>query len=76
MDKSPNLGLHLTPESDSQKKFIDYRTELSGDGGDSNMMILDAKMKELMDSIDKCRKKAFTWGDLKNGSVESSEEGE
>ena len=40
------------------------------------MMILDTKMKELMDSIDKCRKKAFTWGDLKNGSAESSEEGE
>ena len=65
MDKSPNLGLHLTPEANNQKKFITYRTELSGDQADSNMMILDTKIKELIDALGQCQAKVFTWGDLK-----------
>lgn len=69
MDKTPNLGLHLTPEGNNQKRFITYRTELSGDQADSNMMILDTKVKEIIDALSQCQAKVFTWGDLKKEGV-------
>lgn len=76
MDKSPNLGLHLTPEADVQKKFLQYRVELSGDTDDSNMMILDAAIQSLIDQVKQCQTTVYTWGDLKKGSASSTGEGE
>lgn len=64
MSKSPYLKLTLTPESDNQKKFSAWRVEMAGDDATSNMMLIDAKMKELADSVGNI-KTAFTWGDLK-----------
>ena len=62
MDKSPHLGLHLTPETDVQKRFLQYRVELSGDSDDSNMMILDAAIQLLMEQLEQCQSKIYTWG--------------
>lgn len=67
--KSPYLNLTLTPESDNQKKFSVWRVELTGDSEDSNMMILDTKIHEIEESLNGVKQKAFTWGDLKNGST-------
>lgn len=72
MDKSPNLGLHLTPETDVQKKFLQYRVELSGDTDDSNMMILDTAIQKLIDQVKQCQTTVYTWGDLKKGSASST----
>lgn len=44
MSKSPNIGLTLTPASESTKNFVKFRTELAGDSLDSNMMILDTEI--------------------------------
>ncbi len=51
MNKSPNLGLSLTPASDGAKTFIVFRTELSGDDSDSNMMIIDTEIGKLKISV-------------------------
>jgi len=74
MSTSPNLGLTLTPESESSKRFIDFRTELAGDQSTSNMMKIDAAIKEDRDAIDALEEDTeslkttpFTWGMLKNG---------
>lgn len=72
MDKTPNLGLHLTPEGNNQKRFITYRTELSGDQADSNMMILDTAIQKLIDQVKQCQTTVYTWGDLKKGSANST----
>ena len=52
MPKSPNIGLELTPRTDTSKKFINYRTEMSGIEEDSNLMIIDGEIKKIHDSID------------------------
>lgn len=66
MSKSPNLGLHLTPET-TDENFLDWRLAENGDGEDSNMMILDTEVgavKERQESIDST---PITWAMLKNG---------
>ena len=68
MTKSPYLNLTLTPETDNQKKFSVYRTEMSGDDASSNMMLIDSKMQELYELVQAGSVKKCTWGDLKNGS--------
>lgn len=68
MSKSPYLNLTLTPESENTKKFAVWRVEMAGDAATSNMMLIDAKMQELAESIGNIKLTAFTWGDLKNGS--------
>ncbi len=67
MDKSPNLGLTLTPRGEGTKRFIDFRDELAGDGKTSNMMILDEKVGEVIDRCKAYDTQPFTWGMLKNG---------
>ena len=52
MAKSPNLGLNITPESESTKRFLEWRTELAGTGSDSNMMIIDAAVAAAQDTAD------------------------
>jgi hypothetical protein len=47
MPKTPNIGLTLTPESDDQKTFLTFRTELAGDGADSNMLIIDTEIEDI-----------------------------
>lgn len=41
MPKTPNLGLYLTDETDTEKYFRTYRTEMSGTQSDSNMNLID-----------------------------------
>ena len=48
---SPNLNLVLTPLSDGDKRFIDFRTELAGDDPSSNMMLIDTAYKEICEEI-------------------------
>lgn len=48
MSKSPNLNLTLTAESESAKKFLQWRKEMAGTDSDSNLMILDTVIAELM----------------------------
>lgn len=67
MSKSPNIGLTLTPYSESSKKFIDFRTELAGDGEDSNMMIIDSEIGILKTQAETISGTPFTWGMLKGG---------
>jgi len=52
MPESPNIGLKLTPKTNTGKKFIDWRTEMSGLEEDSNLMIIDGEIKKIYDSID------------------------
>ena len=63
MNKSPNLGLHLTPASNTGKTFLDYRTELSGDQSDSNMMVIDQEIGGIKRSISS----PVTWEMLSKG---------
>lgn len=42
-----NLGLTLTPASETETNFIVWRTAINGDGGDSNMQKIDAAIGEL-----------------------------
>lgn len=67
MSKSPNLGLTLTSESESDKKFKDFRKEIAGDGDDSNMMIIDTEVGAIKQQYEELNTKPFTWGMLKNG---------
>ena len=67
MDKSPNIGLNLTPSSDNTKKFKEFRTELAGDGADSNMMIIDTEVGEIKNRCETLETTPITWGMLKNG---------
>jgi hypothetical protein len=38
---TPNLGLHVVPESDDTKTVLQWRGEIAGDSETSNMMIID-----------------------------------
>lgn len=67
MSKSPNIGLTLTAESETEKRFMTFRTELSGEKEDSNMMIIDTEFGVLKEQCDKHDNTPFTWGMLKNG---------
>lgn len=72
MSKSPYLELTLTPASEGDKKFSVWRTEMAGDEETSNMMLIDAKMRELAESVANIKLTAFTWGDLKNGTSQKA----
>ena len=76
MNKSPNIGLNLTPYSESSKTFIDFRTELAGDSESSNMMIIDSEIEQLKTKNETISGTPFTWGMLKGGisSPTTSEE--
>ena len=52
MSKSPNIGLTLTPQTESTKRFLDFRTELAGDTEDSNMMIIDTEIGAVYERCD------------------------
>ena len=47
---TPNIGLHITPTSDTTKKVVDWRKELCGDESTSNMMIIDTEINNLQDN--------------------------
>lgn len=49
---TPNFGLHITPSTDTTKKVLDWRNELSSDESTSNMMIIDNEIKENKNNID------------------------
>ena len=42
-----NLGLTLTPASETETNFIAWRTAINGDSGSSNMEKIDAAIGEL-----------------------------
>lgn len=67
MEKSPNLGLTLTPLSQSSKTFQAFRLEMAGDDETSNLMILDAEIAKLIARLAAYDSGAFTWGMLKDG---------
>lgn len=67
MDKSPILGLHLTPEAETTKLFKEFRLELAGDTEGSNMIIIDNAIKALMERCNALETTPITWGMLKNG---------
>ena len=48
---SPNLGLKLFSDSDGDTTFLSFYTGIAGTAQSSNFMILDAKYKEIMDTI-------------------------
>ena len=52
MGKTTNLGLHTTATNETSKTFLEYRTELSGTGADSNMNIIDKAYGDMDDKID------------------------
>lgn len=52
MGKTTNLGLHTTATNETSKTFLEYRTELSGTGADSNMNIIDKAYGEMDAKID------------------------
>lgn len=47
MSKTQHLNLNLTLATEKEKTFYDFRTELAGDGEDSNMVILDNEIYAL-----------------------------
>lgn len=51
MANTTNLNLVITPASDTTKKFLDWRNELSGDQG-SNMQKIDDAFGALQDTVD------------------------
>lgn len=67
MAKTPKLNLNYTPAAELTKRFIDFRTELAGEDADSNMMILDTKVGEIIDKLAAYDGQPFTWGMVKNG---------
>lgn len=67
MDKSPFLGLSLTPVSEGNKKFIVFRTEIAGDDDGSNMMLIDTAISNLSKRQGMMESAKFTWGTLKDG---------
>lgn len=67
MPESPTIGLHLTPESEETKIFREWRTEMSGDDENSNLMIIDSAFKDVQDKITEIDSTPITWGMLKNG---------
>lgn len=48
---SPNLGLKLFSDSDGDTTFLSFYTGIAGTAQSSNFMILDAKYKEIMDTM-------------------------
>lgn len=45
--QTPNLGLHVVPESQTDMLVRDWRIALAGDGNNSNMMLLDTAVAAL-----------------------------
>lgn len=52
MSKTINIKLNITPASESDKKFSDFREELAGDSENSNMVIIDREIGELKAAVD------------------------
>jgi hypothetical protein len=51
MAKTSRIGLNVVPATEDTKKFKEWRTELAGDGDDSNMVILDSEIAKLQDRV-------------------------
>lgn len=66
MNKSPKLGLHLTPAT-TDEHFLDWRLAENGDGEDSNMMILDDAVGVVQEWQESKDSTPITWAMLKNG---------
>lgn len=66
-NKTKNLGLILTGADESEKTFQQFRLELSGNTGSSNMEIIDEALGELLskDNIFIAEKDATTFSDIK-----------
>ena len=47
---TPNIGLHVTPDTDIVKNVLTWRGEIAGDEPTSNMMIIDAEINNLKDN--------------------------
>ena len=47
MTKTTNIGLNIVSAAEDGKSFLSFRTELAGDGEDSNMVIIDKEIGEL-----------------------------
>lgn len=47
MDKTENIGLHLTPASEREMKFLQWRQMMNGDQDDSNMQKIDRAIGSL-----------------------------
>ena len=50
MGVTPNIGLPVTSELETNKTFLDFRKEVAGDQIGSCMMILDSQIKNLQDN--------------------------
>ncbi len=50
-ERSPNLNLNLYSEADAREKFITLLEKLAGSSDDSNMMLIDAAVKAIMDAL-------------------------
>ena len=72
MDRTPNIGLPLTPVEDVNKSFINFRREIAGDDADSAFMRLDAVVGSLSERQSAVEGTEFTWGMLKNGFPKST----
>ena len=51
MGTTPNLGLHTTAITETEKTFLQYRTEMAGTDSDSNMNKIDAAIGEIQQSV-------------------------
>lgn len=47
---TPNIGLHVTPDTDTVKNVLTWRGEIAGDEPTSNMMIIDTEINNLQDN--------------------------
>lgn len=55
MAKTENLGLNVVADSETEKTFLSWRSELAGDNPNSNMEIIDKAFARLNENI--------TWGE-------------
>ena len=73
MNESPFLNLSLTPKSQGDKNFIDFRDEMASDNENSNLMKIDSAAQKTDKRLANIENQDFTWGMLKSGFSPNSE---
>lgn len=67
MATTPEIGLYVTPASDTTTDLIVWLQNIAGDSALSNMMLIDAAVGAVREWQDRKDATPITWGMLKNG---------
>lgn len=67
MATTPEIGLYVTPASDTTTDLIVWLQNIAGESDSSNMALIDAAVKSVREWQSRKDVTPITWGMLKNG---------